>query len=165
MQQNMPGAAAKALRFLSNYVKEHKIQGYYGPIINLFDCNERYYTAVEQAGGARMFNAVVDDELVASKLVEALMKSKEGRMQFLPLSKLRPDIPEFPKNAQNAQPLHKCIKYDHKVRIPVLRPPLCHELLPDAARGSLSLRSWRCLARRCCARTSSPPQATAHHTG
>lgn len=62
-----------------------------------------------------MFNAVVDNEEVASRLVEALMKSKAGRMQFLPLSKLRPETPRFPENAANAQPLHKCIKYDHKV--------------------------------------------------
>jgi structural maintenance of chromosome 3 (chondroitin sulfate proteoglycan 6) len=117
-----PCLCAQALRFLSNYVKEHKIQGYHGPIINLFECNERYNTAVEQAGGARMFNAVVENEEVASKLVEALMKSKAGRMQFLPLSKLRPEIPKFPDNASNAQPLSKCLKYDHKVIFPAPLP-------------------------------------------
>lgn len=61
------------------------------------DESRRFFTAVEQAGGARMFNCVVEDEEVASKLVDALMKSKEGRMQFLPLNKLRPEIPQFPQ--------------------------------------------------------------------
>jgi hypothetical protein len=35
------GASGKALRFLSKYVEEKNIQGYYGPVIDLFDCNER----------------------------------------------------------------------------------------------------------------------------
>ncbi len=50
-----------------------------------------------QAGGARLFNAVVEDEHVASKLVQALQQSKAGRMQFLPVRKLRPEIPNFPQ--------------------------------------------------------------------
>jgi structural maintenance of chromosome 3 (chondroitin sulfate proteoglycan 6) len=74
----------------------------------------RFYTAIEQAGGARMFNAVVEDANVASQLVDALIKSKEGRLQFLPLKNLRPESPQFPTDATNAQPVTNCLRFDPK---------------------------------------------------
>ncbi len=61
-----------------------------------------------------MFNAVVEDANVASQLVNALIKSKEGRLQFLPLKDLRPEAPRFPADATNAQPVTKCLHFDAK---------------------------------------------------
>uniref|UniRef100_A0A6U4NQC6 Structural maintenance of chromosomes protein n=2 Tax=Hemiselmis andersenii TaxID=464988 RepID=A0A6U4NQC6_HEMAN len=147
MQQNMPGAAARAIRFLNKYVNEHKIKGYHGPVINLFECNKRFNTAVEQAGGARLFNCVVDDDNVASRLVEALQKSKEGRMQFLPLSRLQPDVPQFPQDAANAKPLHTCLSYDAKFEPAILevfgKTLLCESL--EAASGYRASHGLACV--------------------
>jgi len=97
-----------------------QIHGYYGPLIDLIHCNEKYYTAVEQTGGRQMFSAVVDDQHVASKLVEAMQADKGGcRMTFMPLSKLQPHKTHFPQGLQDAEPLSKCIKSDAKFRVAV----------------------------------------------
>jgi structural maintenance of chromosome 3 (chondroitin sulfate proteoglycan 6) len=61
-----------------------------------------------------MFNAVVEDANIASQLVNALIKSKEGRLQFLPLKNLRPENPNFPTDATSAQPVTKCLRFDAK---------------------------------------------------
>mmetsp|Transcript_16431 Transcript_16431/g.41507 ORF Transcript_16431/g.41507 Transcript_16431/m.41507 type:complete len:1206 (+) Transcript_16431:144-3761(+) len=147
MQQNMPSSAARAIRFLNKYVDEHKIKGYHGPLINLFECNPSYFTAVEQEGGGRLFNVVVDDENVASRLVEALQKSKEGRMQFLPLSRLKPVVPNFPRDAANAKPLYKCIDFDHKFEPAILevfgKALLCDSF--EAASGYRASHGLACL--------------------
>mmetsp|Transcript_39668 Transcript_39668/g.93971 ORF Transcript_39668/g.93971 Transcript_39668/m.93971 type:complete len:1207 (-) Transcript_39668:191-3811(-) len=109
-------SATRALKFLDKFVRDNNIKGYYGPLIDLFDCNDRYTQAVEQSGGGRLHNAVVEDENVASKLVSALHQSKQGRMQFLPIKKLRPEIPRFPEDASNAQPLISCMKFEDKFK-------------------------------------------------
>ena len=97
-----------------------QIKGYHGPLIDLIHCNEKYYTAVEQTGGRQMFNAVVDDENVASTLVKAMQEGKgTGRMSFMPLSKLKPQKTKFPSGLMDAEPLSKCVKCDDKFRVAV----------------------------------------------
>lgn len=67
-----------------------------------------------------MFSAVVDDEHVASTLVKAMQEGKgNGRMSFMPLSKLRPQKTKFPSGLMDAEPLSKCIKCDEKFRVAV----------------------------------------------
>ena len=99
-----------------------QVQGYHGPLIDLIQCNERYYTAVEQVGGRQMFNAVVDDENVATRLINAMKAAKPGtagRMSFMPLSKLRPQKTNFPEGLLDAEPLVDRIKCDGKFKVAV----------------------------------------------
>lgn len=95
------------------------MKGYHGSLIDLIQCNEKYYTAVEQIGGKQMFSAVVEDDNVAARLVKALQSEKGCRMSFLPLSKLRPHKTNFPADMVDAEPLSKCIKCDDKFRVAV----------------------------------------------
>mmetsp|Transcript_51571 Transcript_51571/g.122163 ORF Transcript_51571/g.122163 Transcript_51571/m.122163 type:complete len:1202 (+) Transcript_51571:76-3681(+) len=114
------GASSKTLRFLSKYVEDNKIAGYYGPLIDIFKCNDVYNTAVEQAAGARLYNAVVEDDAVASVLMDALRKTKMGRMQFLPLRKLRPHVPDFPQDVRDSQPVIACLQYEDRFKPAIL---------------------------------------------
>ena len=115
LHNSMPPPAAKALRFLKRYVERERIKGFYGPVIDLFECTDHYNIALEQVGGARLFNIVVEDDAVATTLMNALRNAKEGRTQFLPLSKLRPDVPDMP-NHPGAKPLITCLTYDPKFK-------------------------------------------------
>lgn len=121
LTRGMPNGSSKALRFLDAYVKREKVQGYYGPLIDLIQCNEKYYTAVEQTGGRQMFSCVVEDENVASRLVKAMQtaQGQAGRMSFMPLNKLRPNKTNFPQGLMDAEPLAKCIKCEDKFRVAV----------------------------------------------
>jgi structural maintenance of chromosome 3 (chondroitin sulfate proteoglycan 6) len=99
-----------------------QVQGYYGPLIHLIQCKDVYYTAVEQVGGRQMWNAVVEDENVATQLVNAMKKAKpgtSGRMSFMPLNKLRLQKTTFPEGMRDAEPLVKCIKCDGKFKVAV----------------------------------------------
>eukprot|EP00960_Hanusia_phi_P027479 746849-Hanusia_phi.AAC.5 len=117
MYSFIPNPSMRALRFLDKHCKDNKIDGYYGPVINLFECNDKYNIAVEQAAGSRLFNVVVKNEEIASALVHALQQSRcGGRMQFLPLNRLRVQVPEFPQDANDAQPLLDCLRYDAKFK-------------------------------------------------
>ena len=107
----------KALLFLDAYVKDRNIKGYYGPVIDIFECKaEVYNTAVEQAAGARLFNAVVEDENTATVLMDALRKSGAGRMQFLPLKNLRPSVVKYPEVDNHSVLVMDTLKYDQKFR-------------------------------------------------
>ena len=99
-----------------------QIEGYYGPLIHLIQCKDVYYTAVEQVGGRQMWNAVVEDENVATKLINAMKQAKPGsagRMSFMPLNKLRPQKTKFPEGLMDAEPLVTCIKCDGKFKVAV----------------------------------------------
>jgi structural maintenance of chromosome 3 (chondroitin sulfate proteoglycan 6) len=115
LSNSMQPPAAKALRFLKQFVKKNSIQGFYGPVIDLIDCAEMYNTAIEQSASARLFNIVVEDDTVASTLMNALQQAKEGRTQFLPLSRMKPDVPNLPTRA-GAQPLISCLRFDAKFK-------------------------------------------------
>jgi structural maintenance of chromosome 3 (chondroitin sulfate proteoglycan 6) len=115
LSNSMQPPAAKALRFLKQIVKRDNIQGFYGPVIDLIDCAEMYNTAVEQSASARLFNIVVEDDNVATQLMGALTLAKEGRTQFLPLARLKPDVPQLPTHA-GAQPLISCLRFDAKFK-------------------------------------------------
>ena len=119
IERGMPNGCARALRFLDDYCKREDITGYHGPLLDLIHCNERYYNAVEQAGGAIWFHAVVDDDAVATKLVSAITDSKEGRLSIMPLSKLRPHTTRFPNDMRDATPLVSVIKCEDKFRVAV----------------------------------------------
>jgi structural maintenance of chromosome 3 (chondroitin sulfate proteoglycan 6) len=115
LSNSIQPSTGKALRFIKRFVETERIKGYYGPVIDAFECKEEYNTAIEQVGGDRLFNIIVEDESVASILINALQKSREGRAQFLPLTKLRPHVPDMPKH-QGAQPLIECLKFEPKFK-------------------------------------------------
>jgi structural maintenance of chromosome 3 (chondroitin sulfate proteoglycan 6) len=68
-------------------------------------------------------------------------------MQFLPLSRLRPEVPQFPDEASNAKPLHKCLNYDAKFEPAILevfgKTLLCESL--EAASGYRASHGLACV--------------------
>lgn len=60
----------------------------FGPIIELFTCNPRFYSAVEVVAGNSLFNVVVATDEVASQITQHLLRGKLGRVTFLPLNRL-----------------------------------------------------------------------------
>ena len=139
LEYGMPNGCDRALRFLNDYCKREKIKGYHGPLIDLIQCNEKYYSAVEQAGGKKMFNVVVDDDGVATRLIEAMKENRAGRISIMPLSKLRPHSTKFPKDLQDAEPLAKCIRCEDKFRVAV-EDALGHVLLCSTLEVAMNYR-------------------------
>ena len=59
----------------------------YGPLFELFECDEVYRTAVEVIGGASLFHVVVEDDETVSRLLEVMNREKSGRVTFMPLNR------------------------------------------------------------------------------
>ena len=60
-----------------------------------------------------LFHVVVDTDETASRLVDIMMREKNGRVTFMPLNRLKPTVPPAP-NAQDAIPLMDKLRFDAK---------------------------------------------------
>lgn len=63
-------------------------RGVHGPLIDLFECHENLYTAVEVTAGNQLFNVVVDTDTTASNIYRLLSQHKAGRITCLPINRL-----------------------------------------------------------------------------
>ncbi|KAI3876650.1 hypothetical protein MKX03_027672, partial [Papaver bracteatum] len=68
--------------------KDHKIPGVYGPIIELFECEDKFFTAVDVTAGNSLFHVVV----------RYLNSEKGGHITFIPLNRVNPPHVECPNN-------------------------------------------------------------------
>ena len=65
------------------------LEGIHGYVAQLGEVEDEYRYALEIAGGNRLGQIVVDNELIASKAIEILKKKKAGRLTFLPLNRMK----------------------------------------------------------------------------
>ena len=49
----------RGLNSIRRICREYKISGVFGPIIELLDCDEKYFTAVEVTAGNRYVNSIL----------------------------------------------------------------------------------------------------------
>ena len=78
-------------------------------------CRSSVHTAVEVTGGNSLFQIVVDNDDIATHIVEILRRDKLGRATFLPLNRLRPPDVNYPEQYGDAAvPMLKLLKYQPK---------------------------------------------------
>lgn len=65
-----------------------RCRGVLGPLVDLFDCAESLYSAVEVTAGGSLFHVVVDSDVTASAIMRHLIAQRVGRITCLPLNKL-----------------------------------------------------------------------------
>ncbi|KAG1213842.1 hypothetical protein G6F69_002459 [Rhizopus microsporus] len=99
------------LSSISRIAQQHNIQGVYGPVFELFDCDPRFTTAIDATAGASLFNVIVDTDETATKLLEIMNKEKSGRVTFIPLNRVKPRTVEYP-NSTDAIPILNKLQYD-----------------------------------------------------
>ncbi len=75
--------------FLSDLVKNGKLEGFYGKAIDLIEFDEKFANAIEAAAGNRLTYFVVDSLETAKKAIDYIKKMKLGRATFIPLQELR----------------------------------------------------------------------------
>ena len=115
LEFTMPRELFRGLAAVQRIVKDHSIAGVHGPLIELMECDERFFAAVEAAAANQLFNVVVDDDDVASKIISYLNKEKGGRVTFLPLNRLQTRNREYP-DSQDVFPMLSKIRHDDKIR-------------------------------------------------
>ena len=115
LEFTMPRELFRGLSAVQRIVKDHGIKGVHGPLIELMECDERFFAAVEAAATNQLFHVVVDDDAVASKIIEYLNKDRAGRVTFLPLNRLKTRNREYP-DSQDVFPMLSKIRHDEKIR-------------------------------------------------
>uniref|UniRef100_A0A0D9VBW3 SMC hinge domain-containing protein n=1 Tax=Leersia perrieri TaxID=77586 RepID=A0A0D9VBW3_9ORYZ len=110
-----PGDIRRGLNSVSRIIKDHGITGVFGPVLELVDCEEKFFTAVEVTAGNSLFHVVVENDDISTKIIQVLTREKGGRVTFIPLNRVKvPDVscPQSP----DFVPLLKKLKYraDHR---------------------------------------------------
>ena len=104
---------SKGLASVEKIVRRLNIEGYYGPLYELFQVDDAFKTAVDVIGGSSLFHLVVDTDQTASRILEVLNQERGGRVTFMPLNRLKPKQPSYPSN-EDALPLITRLEYDPK---------------------------------------------------
>lgn len=110
---SMDKNTSAGLAAVSKIAKALNLDGVYGPLYELFDVEDQYETAVSVTAGASLFHVVVDTEITATRVLEALNKEKAGRVTFVPLNRLNPKASTYPE-ANDAIPMIKKLTFDPK---------------------------------------------------
>ncbi|KAG0647721.1 Chromosome segregation sudA [Hyphodiscus hymeniophilus] len=116
LSYTMDGATSRGLATVRRLKRENNLEGAYGTLAELLDCDDAYRIAVEQTAGNSLFHYVVDNADTATELSTALYNQKGGRVTFMPLSQLKPKPAKLPK-ANDAQPLIQKVKFDRRFKI------------------------------------------------
>jgi structural maintenance of chromosome 3 (chondroitin sulfate proteoglycan 6) len=87
----------------------------YGPVYELFTTDPLYYTCVEMVAGNSLFHVVVENDEVATQILTEMVRMKSGRVTFMPLNRLRPEVPkQRPTNHADSSPMLEILDYDQK---------------------------------------------------
>jgi structural maintenance of chromosome 3 (chondroitin sulfate proteoglycan 6) len=105
---------SRGLESLRRYQRDGALPGVHGTIADLIQVPEAYRTVTENAAEGALFNVVVDNDDVSSKLIDRLIKDKGGRLTFIPLNRIHaPDL-NLPTNKGDMQPLLPRLQYDDR---------------------------------------------------
>lgn len=116
LQQSMSRSLWESVQAVQRIAQEKGITGVYGMVIELFDVDEKFYTAVETAAGNQLFHVVVDTDDTAARMLTELQRANAGRVTFMPLNRLRPDDdPEYPQS-EDVIPMLKKLKFEERFR-------------------------------------------------
>ncbi|KAF9992824.1 Structural maintenance of chromosomes protein 3, partial [Modicella reniformis] len=102
------GAGLDAVRRIA---KTLNLDGFYGPLYELFNVTDEYDVAVNVTAGSSLFHVVVDTDQTATRILEALNKEKAGRVTFMPLNRLNTKPSTYPE-AEDAFPMIKKLTFD-----------------------------------------------------
>lgn len=112
LQQSMSRSLWESVEAVRHIAAEKGINGVFGMVIELFDVDEKFYTAVETAAGNQLFHVVVDTDDTAARMLTELQSANAGRVTFMPLNRLRPGAdPEYPVS-EDVIPMIKKLKFE-----------------------------------------------------
>ena len=116
LQHSMSRQQWEAVSAVKRIAAEKKIKGVLGMLIELFEVDDKFFTAVEVAAGNQLFQMVVDTDETAATMLRELQKANAGRVTFMPLNRLRPGSdPEYPKS-EDVIPMLNKLKFEKRLR-------------------------------------------------
>ena len=89
----------------------------FGPVVTLIKPKqEKFITAIENTAGARLFHVAVQNDQVASHIIDFFQSTKAGRITVLPVEQMNSMVrtPSYPED-NRCFPLLHCIEYPPEV--------------------------------------------------
>ncbi|CAM6125245.1 unnamed protein product [Calypogeia fissa] len=111
LDHSAPGDIRRGLASIKRICKDHTIGGVHGPICELVDCDEKFYTAVEVTAGNSLYHVVVENDDISTRIIRYLSQQKGGRVTFMPLNRLRAPNVQYP-SGPDVVPLLKKLRYN-----------------------------------------------------
>ncbi|MCO5576606.1 hypothetical protein L7F22_030421 [Adiantum nelumboides] len=108
-----PGDIRRGLNSVRRICKDHSIPGVHGPLCELLDCDEKFFTAIEVTAGNSLFHVVVENDEISTKIIRYLSAEKGGRVTFMPLNRVKAPHTNYP-NSPDVVPLLKKLKFDNR---------------------------------------------------
>ncbi|VFQ71402.1 unnamed protein product [Cuscuta campestris] len=105
-----PGDIRRGLNSVRRICNQYRILGVFGPIIELLECEDRFFTAVEVTAGNSLFHVVVEDDDISTQIIRHLNAEKGGRVTFIPLNRVKASKVSYPQN-NDVIPLLKKLKF------------------------------------------------------
>ncbi|XBJ04479.1 hypothetical protein VPH35_023409 [Triticum aestivum] len=137
-----PRDTRRGLNYASKIVRERGLKGVFGPVIELIDCEEKFFTAVEVAAGNSLFHVVVANDDISTDIIDIWRKGKDGpssdkeedrdgRVTFIPLNRVYAPRVNIPQSSDFV-PLLKRLKYraEHRPAFELIfgRTVICRDL-------------------------------------
>ncbi|KAK1586391.1 hypothetical protein Q3G72_002113 [Acer saccharum] len=94
-----PGDVRRGLNSIRRICREYKINGVHGPIIELLECDEKFFTAVEVTAGNSLFHVVVENDEISTQIIRHLNALKGGRVTFIPLNRVKAPRVTYPQSS------------------------------------------------------------------
>lgn len=105
-----PGDIRRGLSSVRRIIREFEISGVFGPIFELLDCDEKFFTAVEVTAGNSLFHVVVENDEISTQIIRHLNAQKGGRVTFIPLNRVKAPHVNYPQS-NDVIPLLKKLKF------------------------------------------------------
>lgn len=105
-----PGDIRRGLNSVRRICREYKISGVFGPIFELLDCDEKFFTAIEVTAGNSLFHVVVENDEISTQIIRHLNSLKGGRVTFIPLNRVKAPHVSYPQSS-DVIPLLKKLKF------------------------------------------------------
>ncbi|KAL9982920.1 hypothetical protein ACROYT_G005035 [Oculina patagonica] len=97
-------------------VQDRGIDGVHGPLIENFQCDKQFFTAVEVTAGNKLFHILVDSDKTAAQILTIMNKHKlPGEVTFMPLNKLQSRDQQHP-TTPDALPMINKLRFDEAFR-------------------------------------------------
>ncbi|CAN8247051.1 unnamed protein product [Cochlearia groenlandica] len=113
LDHSTPGDVRRGLSSIKKICTDYNINGVFGPLVELVDCEEKFFTAVEVTAGNSLFHVVVENDDISTKIIKELNVRRGGRVTFIPLNRVKAPHVNYPQSS-DAIPLLKRLKFDSR---------------------------------------------------
>ncbi|XP_003376765.1 NADH dehydrogenase I, D subunit [Trichinella spiralis] len=104
----------------SRHAHSNLVDGYYGMLIENFQTDKRFYTAVEMTAGNKLFYHIVENDRIGTKILEEINRQRlPGEVNFFPLNRIQCRQHEYPQN-QYVLPMINQLQFEERF-LPVMQ--------------------------------------------